>query len=124
MGRCLTQPFHCALVRFARRLQMVDRIVEHLLDDQVHGAACHGPVCATDRQQQRCRFTAIGEGRETVVSAIAGQLRHQLRRRRQQALLVALAGDRQPPSVLAVAIAPSKKAAHRVAHDFRNAQTH
>jgi hypothetical protein len=118
MGRRLAQTFCCALVRLARRLQVPDRIVEHLFDDEVHSATCHHPGCATDRQQQRRCFTAIGEGSQTLVLAIAGQLRHQFCRRRQQALLVTLASDRQPPSVLAFAIAPSKKAAHQITHDF------
>jgi hypothetical protein len=33
MGRRLAEPLCCALVRFARRLQVPDRIVEHLFDD-------------------------------------------------------------------------------------------
>ena len=40
---------------------MIDRIVEHLLEDQVHGTRCHRPVAGTDRQQQRRRLSAIGE---------------------------------------------------------------
>jgi len=49
-------------------------------------------VGATDRQQQRRRFTTIGEGGQTVVSTIACQLRHQFVRRQQQTVLVAFAG--------------------------------
>ena len=60
MGRRLAQPFRCTLVRFAGRLQMSNRVVEHLLDDQMHSALGQRPVCATDRQKQRRRFTAIG----------------------------------------------------------------
>jgi hypothetical protein len=74
MGRRLAQPFCCALVRFARRLQVPDRIVEHLFDDQVHGAARHRPMRATDRQQQWGRFTAIRQRRETIVSGDRGLL--------------------------------------------------
>ena len=62
MGGRLAQPFCGALLRFAGRLQVPDRIVEHLFDDQVHGTPGQRPVDATDRQQQWCRFTAIGEG--------------------------------------------------------------
>jgi hypothetical protein len=60
MGGRLAQPFCCTLVRFPSRQQMVDRVVEHLFDDQMNGAACHRPVSAADRQQQRYRFTAVG----------------------------------------------------------------
>ena len=33
MGRRLAQPFRCTLVRFAGRLQMSNRVVEHLFND-------------------------------------------------------------------------------------------
>jgi len=103
---------------------MVDRVVEHLFNDQMDTTAGQRPVGATDRQQQRRRFTAVGEGSEIVLSAIARKLRHEFGCRWNQALLVALAGNRQPSSVLAVAIAPPKKTANRIAHDFRDTQTH
>jgi len=109
IGGRLPQSFRCAFVRFVRRLQMSDGIVEYLFDDQVQGAACHCSVGATDRQQQRCRFTTIGEGSEIVVSAIARKLRHEFGRRRQQAFLVALAGDRQPPAVLGAKPTPGAR---------------
>jgi hypothetical protein len=37
-----------ALVRFARRRQMVDRVVERLLDDEMHTTAGQRPVNAAD----------------------------------------------------------------------------
>jgi len=109
MGRCLAQPLCSALVRRARRLQMFGRVVENLFDDEMHSTASQRPVCATDRQQQRCGFTTIRECSKPIVSAIAGQFRHQFGRHWKQTFLVAFPGDRQPPSILAFAIAPSKK---------------
>jgi len=73
MSRRLAQSFGCAFTRFACRLQMVDRIVEHLLDDQMHTTAAQCPVGASDRQQQRCRFTAIGQGSQGAAETVSAK---------------------------------------------------
>ncbi|SAL89021.1 hypothetical protein AWB68_08972 [Caballeronia choica] len=124
MGRCLPEALRRMLAGFAARCEMVNCILKDLLHNQVHATARHWPMQATDRQQQRRRLVRVGQHRQIVVLAVASQLRHQLRGRWQQALLVALAGDREPPALLAVAIAPLEEPAHWVAHDFGNSQPH
>jgi hypothetical protein len=99
MGGRLAQSLGCALVRFACRLQVPNRVVEHLFDSQMFATTSHRPVGATNWQQQRsCRRHRGGQRDRSIGDSELA------RRHRQQALPVSLVGDRQPLLVLAIAI--------------------